>query len=112
MSDEPRADPLFEYEGVVKSDNVPAVLAYRIGQMEGHIRSVTHELKEFMQNYPTKELLDLIIKPIHDDIRELKTASEEKRTYEKHVKLAIVAAILNPIFSVAIALLVNQGTAL
>lgn len=87
-----------------------AVIAYRMGAVERHIESLIGRFDTVAQYYVTNATLMLTLDPVKERLHELETNEKErdrKRGNEQaQFKLAVTIAILSPIFSAIVSLLV------
>lgn len=77
------------------------ILAYRIGILETDIQGIDRKLDNFISLYPSKDMLDLILNPMRDSIKELEAQvrreKEEKVKNTQQVKYLTYAAIVGPL---------------
>jgi hypothetical protein len=77
------------------------ILAYRIGILETDIQGIDRKLDSFITMYPTKDILELILKPLRDDVNKLNIEKEkeaaEKAKNATQMKLLTYAAIIGPL---------------
>lgn len=95
----------------------PEVIAYRLTQVEKEVGDNTKKLDEFINLYPSKELLDYMLTPFKDAINTLninmkkmsdKLEEREKRseTERSSLKVALVAALVGPTIATILMLVV------
>lgn len=77
------------------------ILAYRLGIVETDIQSIDKKLDTFISLYPSKDMLELILKPLRDDVAKLsdesKKEKEDKVKNAQQVKYLTYAAIIGPL---------------
>lgn len=94
-------DPLHEYS------RYETILAYRMSVLETTVSGIGNQLEHFIAQYPTRELLDLLLSPLRNDIKELKVALEtkeaEKRQLNNQLKIMVISVVASPIVSALVA---------
>lgn len=93
----------------------PAVVAYRMGVVESEIAKLGAKMDTIITLYPTEARVMQMLRPMEDDIIEIKRNKErenqQKATYQGQLRIALAAAILSPVVSVLITLLVVSNNA-
>lgn len=106
MSMEPQQPPF-----IPENSGHPDVVAYRLGQVEMGMREMTQKLGMIAENYPNTATINLLLQPMRDDIQELKQQkekeAEQKSNLSSQLKLGIAVAIMSPLFSLVITILVT-----
>lgn len=96
-------------EMLMDSDGHPNVVAWRLGKVEEGVEKLSAKLDLVVQNYPTTQTLSILLDPMKGDIKEiqdkLKDTDAAKSNAAAQLKLAIVVAILSPLFSFVITLI-------
>lgn len=87
-----------------------ALVAFRLSALENGMSGMNLKLDQFIEKYPSKEVLDLILKPYRDDINDLtrRLAEEDKRRVEsrQQYKFITVAAVVSPLASIIVSAVV------
>lgn len=100
----------FTTEGGV-GEQVPAVVVYRLTVLEREVSQIDRKLDSFISLYPSKELLDIMLQPWITKIDNLeKERNEEERAREQErsqFKLVLYAAVLSPVLSIAISVILG-----
>lgn len=96
-----------EEEGGVST----AVLIYRLTNVEKELQSLDRKIDTFIQFYPSRDTLELILKPYIDKQKELETEFakyKDDREKEKSQRaLVLYGAILSPVVSAVLALIIG-----
>ena len=92
------------------SDDLPGVVVYRLGEVEKALRDLSGKFDKVAQFYVSNPTLMLMLEPLKEKIKELE-AKEQSRDNRKiaeqgQLKLAIIMAILAPILTVIINVLI------
>lgn len=99
---EANTDPKFIY-----GDDLN-VVAYRLGIVETDLKSMDIKLDRIINEYPTHAMLELVIRPMRDKIKEIedekKAEVKEKYKQQQGLKVALFSAIISPIASVILIL--------
>ena len=85
----------------------PEVTAYRLGEIEKDLHSLIMKLDVIPTQFVTQQTLNLIIRPIKDDIRDMQAerrteaaaaarTKERQEAQESQFKIAIIAAGISP----------------
>lgn len=98
-------DPRFIYQ----DDN--NVIAYRLGIVEGDIKDLGVKLDKVINEYPTNSILQLILQPMREELKDLKEKREEeakdKVKNAQQIKFMTYAAIIGPLATFAITLVMG-----
>lgn len=99
---------------IVQDNNLnPAVLNYRLVELEGDVKALSSLITTFVNSHPTKEIIDLMILPLSAQVEELKKElhrdKEERRQQSNQLRNVLIGAVLSPVFSVFIAYLVSRN---
>lgn len=97
--------------GTFNSDDSPMVLAYRMGQVEHKVDAVLSRFDRVADLYVTQAALLIAMAPLKEDITELKERNKEQDTRKSNetsqFRLAITIAILSPVMSILISVLIG-----
>lgn len=90
------------------------VIAYRLGMVEGDIKDLGLKLDKVINEYPTNSVLQLILDPMRQEIKDLKEKREEeakeKVRNSQQIKYLTYAAIAGPVATFAITLIMGYVT--
>lgn len=93
-------------------DGHPAVIAFRMGLVESEVKSLGLKMDQIMTLYPTEARVLSMIKPVEDDIKELKRKKEleqqAKISLRGQFKIALLAAVASPLVTLIITLTMRQ----
>lgn len=99
-------------EMIPENEKVPEVFVYRLQAVETSVSQINLKLDTFISAYPTKEHLDLVIKPIENRVSVLEKEIEARERTQDHersqVKLLILAAFLTPIAAIILSVLTQN----
>lgn len=87
-----------------------SVLVYRMDSVENSIKILVEKFDHFAANYPNTQHLDLILKPLKNDLDDLerevdviKAEKQQERLQKERdtntLKLAVLTAMLSPLVS-------------
>ena len=87
-----------------------SVLVYRMNSVEDSIKLLVDKFDNFASNYPNTQHLDLILRPLKDDLDDLekevegmKIEKQQERLQKERdgntLKLAVLTAMLSPLVS-------------
>lgn len=95
------------------SDSVKlGVLIHRMGTLETGLESIGLKIDNMGTAYPTMIHVDLLLQPLREKIKDLEEDSKEKEKTESakqgQFRLALIMAVLSPIFSIIITILLDR----
>ena len=101
--------------GVVLDANESlAVIAYRLGQLETVVGKIDNKFDRVADLYVNHASLTLILNPLKEKINELENENKAKQTEKdqaaSQLRLAIIVAVMSPIVSAIVTILI--GTAI
>lgn len=96
----------------------PDVTNYRLGEIEKDLTTLLSKLDSLPKDFVTQQTLNLVIRPIKDDIRDIQAErrteaaakgreNEQKKQQESQFKIAIIAAGVSPIVSIVLTILLT-----
>ena len=99
---------------LVNPDDAPAVIAYRLGQVETSNREILNRFDRFAELYVSTPALLMHLEPIKSKVKELedhnKEREQKKASETSQFRLAITIAVLSPVFNIVVAVLLNKGS--
>lgn len=97
---------------IFEEDGHPAVIAYRIKQVEAEVSKLGGKMDTIIAMYPTESRVLSMIKPLEDDMKEMKRVKEienqQKVSLQGQLKIAVIAAVISPIATLIITLIVTS----
>lgn len=85
------------------------VLAYRMSIVETELSGINNKLDQWISRYPSNEVLELILNPMRQDIKEVKSQlasdQESKNRDRQQMKYTTYAAVIGPIATLVIGLI-------
>lgn len=98
---------------LMNPDDAPAVMAYRLGQVESKADQILSRFDRFAEVYVTTASLLLALDPIKGRVKDLedhnKEQEQKKSNESSQFRLAITIAVLSPVFNIVVAVLLNKG---
>lgn len=90
----------------------PSVIAYRMGQVEVEVKGLGQKMDAIIAMYPTETRVLQMLKPLEDDIQELKrreeTTQQQKIALQGQLKIAVFAAVASPIAAMLVTIFVTN----
>lgn len=95
------------------SDSVKlGILIHRMGTLETDIGGLGKKIDNMGTAYPTMIHVDLLLQPLREKIADLEEDKKEKEKEESskqgQFRLALIMAVLSPIFSIIITILLDR----
>lgn len=88
-----------------------AVLIYRLTNVEKELQGLDRKIDAFIQYYPSREVLDLILKPYTERLMNVEGKfdkyKEDKDREKGQLRLVIYGSVLSPILSAILALIIG-----